>query len=129
MRNISFSLTTAAVRARQKTVTRRVGWRRLKPGTVLQAVEKSQGLKRGERAVKICQIRVLSTRLERLDELVNPQHPEGGLAYGVREMVLEGLPEKTPGQFIHDWVMRYRGVTFSGTVVNRIEFEYLPAEA
>ena len=46
MRNISFSMTTEQVRRREKTVTRRLGWSDLKPGTILQAVEKAQGLDR-----------------------------------------------------------------------------------
>ena len=59
MRNISFSMTTEAVRRREKTVTRRLGWWNLKPGTVLQAVEKAQGLKKGEHVKPICLIRVV----------------------------------------------------------------------
>ena len=42
-RLMSFSMTTPQVRARTKTVTRRLGWRFLKPGVVLWAVEKAQG--------------------------------------------------------------------------------------
>jgi hypothetical protein len=53
VRNISFALTTAQVRARTKTVTRRVGWTFLKPGDLLQPVVKCRGLKKGERVEKI----------------------------------------------------------------------------
>ena len=41
-------MTTEAVRRREKTVTLRLGWWKLQPGTILQAVEKAQGLKKGE---------------------------------------------------------------------------------
>src|ERR1035437_2744663 len=67
MRNISFTLTTAAVRERRKTVTRRLGWTdKLKPGDILQAVEKAQGLKKGEHVKPICLIRVVSVHAEQL---------------------------------------------------------------
>lgn len=52
MRNISFALTTEQIRNQTKTVTRRVGWANLKPGTLLQPIEKGQGLKKGDRARK-----------------------------------------------------------------------------
>jgi hypothetical protein len=66
MQNISFTLTTAQVRARSKTVTRRIGWENLKAGTLLCAVEKGQGLKKGERAKKLGVIRVTNVRREEL---------------------------------------------------------------
>jgi hypothetical protein len=53
-RNMSFSMTTEAVRNRSKTVTRRLGWWGLQPGTILQAVEKAQGLRKGEHVKPIC---------------------------------------------------------------------------
>jgi len=42
-RMISMFLTQQQVKARTKTVTRRLGWRWLKPGTLLQPVVKAQG--------------------------------------------------------------------------------------
>lgn len=44
---MSFALTTDQVRRRTKTVTRRMGWRRLKPGTLLQPIVKGQGIPKG----------------------------------------------------------------------------------
>lgn len=85
MRRMSFSLTTEQMRARTKRVTRRLGWLTLKPGTELLAVEKAMGLRKGEHAVPIGRIRVVSVRRERLDELVNRARPD----YGDAEMVLE----------------------------------------
>lgn len=64
MKNISFSMTTAAFLAGQKTVTRRLGWRSLKPGDRLMAVEKGQGLKRGEKVKCLGEILVLSVSWE-----------------------------------------------------------------
>ena len=61
-----FFLTTDQVRNRTKTVTRRNGWWFLKPGEIVNAVEKAMGLKRGEKIKRICQIRIVSTRAESL---------------------------------------------------------------
>ena len=58
-RNMSFSATVHAMRSQQKTVTRRKGWRFLKVGDVLNAVEKSMGLKKGQKVKRIGQIRVV----------------------------------------------------------------------
>ena len=86
MRNLSFALTTRQMRARQKTVTRRRGdyyARVLKPGQLVCAVEKSQGIKRGGLA-RICVIRVVSVRTERLDAMFVPE-------YGNPEAYSEGF--------------------------------------
>jgi hypothetical protein len=89
MRQMSFSMTTEAVRDHSKTVTRRLGWWNLQPGTLLQAVEKAQGLKKGEHVKPICVIRVVSVRQERLREVT---------AWGYGETVREGFPELSPAQ-------------------------------
>ena len=68
MRNISFMLTKDQVRNRHKTVTRRLGWRRLKPGDVLRGVEKAMGLKAGEEGhTALLRSRVLDARRETLE--------------------------------------------------------------
>ncbi len=66
MRNISFSMTKASFLDGSKTVTRRTGWKDLKPGDKLMAVEKSQGLKRGEKIVQLGPLEVVSVRREPL---------------------------------------------------------------
>lgn len=53
MRNISFFLMQEQIRNQSKTVTHRSGWHWLQPGTLLQPVEKGQGLKKGEKVKKI----------------------------------------------------------------------------
>lgn len=40
MRNMSFALTKRQVLERTKTVTRRLGWEKLRPGDLVRAVEK-----------------------------------------------------------------------------------------
>lgn len=94
MRNISFAMTTDQVREQTKTVTRRIGWKTLKPGTLLQPVVKAQGLKKGESVRKIGRpICVVSVRRERLDRMQEP-------VYGEQECRAEGFPEMTPAEFV-----------------------------
>jgi hypothetical protein len=118
MRNMSFSMTTEAVRDRSKTVTRRLGWWRLEPGEVLQAVEKAQGLKRGAHVKPICLIRVVSVSEEPLDAIFD-RDPN--------EVEREGFPGLTPAEFVATFIEHNKrdGVWWN-TLVNRIEFEYLP---
>lgn len=70
MRNISFALTTAQIRDRSKTVTRRAGWTFLKAGALLQPVVNSQGLRKGQQVETIGgPIRIVDVRRERLDAI------------------------------------------------------------
>lgn len=75
MRQMSFSLTTPQVLARTKTVTRRIGWWYLRRGQILRAIEKGQGLKKGEKVRLLGFIRILSTRTERLCDMATCQRP------------------------------------------------------
>ena len=120
MRNISFSMSTEAVRRHKKTVTWRLGWWTLRPGDVLQAVEKAQGLRKGEHVKPICVIRVVSVRQERLDTIERL-----GSEFGPIECRREGFPDLTPHAFI-DMFERANGC-WHDTLVNRIEFEYVEA--
>ena len=118
MRYMSFSMTTEAVRRREKTATRRDGWRDLKPGTLLQPVEKAQGLKRGEHVTKIGgPIRILGTRWEPLSALILNEH------YGAQEMVREGFPDMLPADFCLMYIEHNGGDI--DTPRNRIAFEYV----
>lgn len=118
MKHISFFLTTPQIRARTKTVTRRMGWRDLKPGTRLWAVVKGQGLRKGERVEKLCLIEVVDVRREDLRRLMEAP------AYGRRECVLEGFPHLTPDQFVEMFCASHKGCT-PDTDVTRIEFRYV----
>jgi len=53
MKNMSFMLTKPQMRARTKTVTRRLGWWLLKPGEIIMAVEKSRGRKKGNKLSRL----------------------------------------------------------------------------
>jgi hypothetical protein len=65
-RLMSVALTEQAVRDRRKTVTRRLGWRMLKPGDRLTLCRKVMGRKRGEPLVRIAEVEVVSVRREQL---------------------------------------------------------------
>lgn len=90
MRLISFSMTKTAFVDGSKTVTRRIGWASLKPGTKLMAVEKAMGLKPGERVVRLGALEVVSVRRE----------PLSALRDEFLGTTLEGFPLLSPDQFI-----------------------------
>jgi len=120
MRNISFSLTTPQVRAQTKTVTRRLGWKFAKVGDIYCAIEKGQGLKKGEKVVRICQIRVVNVRREPLSALTDD------LDYGFAETAREGFPDGDkhwPSEFVSMFCAHNK--VQPSTEVTRIEFEYV----
>ena len=111
-RNISFAMTPKQIADKTKTVTRRVGWAKLKPGDELRPVLKSMGLKFGEKAERIGGlIRVVSVRSEPLNAITK------------EECILEGFPEYEPEDFISLLCKQYNCPP--ETEMTRIEFEYL----
>jgi hypothetical protein len=112
MRQISFTLTTEQVRQRLKTVTRRYGFKDLKPGTLLQGVVKSQGLRKGEHPEKLSVIRALSVRREPLNAIT------------AEDVAREGFPGKSPEWFINFYCEHNWG-THPGDEITRIEFDYV----
>jgi hypothetical protein len=128
MRLMSFHLTTTQVQARRKTVTRRIGWSTLAPGTVVQAIEKGQGLRKGESVNRLATLEIIDVRRERLDALVRDE------AYGARELELEGfgvgilaplglIGPTTAAEFLDMFCQANHCDAF--TYVTRIEFRYL----
>lgn len=116
MRHMSFSLTTPQMRARTKTVTRRLGWATLQPGTLLQAVEKSQGLGKGGKVVRIGVIRVVAVSQEPLRHLHRT-------SYGDAEATREGFQTMRGEQFAAMFCEHMHcGLD---RVVTRIEFEHV----
>jgi hypothetical protein len=114
-RNISFSLTTPQFLAGTKDVTRRMGWENLKAGDELCAVEKGQGLKKGEKVKRLGMIRVADVRREPLNRMT--KEPD----YGKRECAREGFPHDTPTQFVEYFCASHRGC-YPNKVITRIEF-------
>lgn len=109
MRNMSFSMTTQQMYDGTKSVTRRLGWWTLKPGDVLMAVEKCQGLKRGEHVVKIYPIEIVSVESQELWWINKP------------ECKREGFPELSPVEFVDMFCEHNKCEPFAE--VNRIEFK------
>lgn len=123
MRNISFALTTDQIRAGTKTVTRRMGWVNLTPGTLLSPVKKGMGLKPGEKIERLRgPIRVTGVRFEPLRRMT-----DDGL-YGVEECRREGFSQhpryQWPSEFVRFFCDSHKGCT-PDSVVTRIEFEYV----
>ena len=110
-RNMSFALTKEQFKARTKTVTRRLGWYFLKPGDIVRGVEKTQGLKLGEKLKPLGYIRILSTRQERIDAITQ------------EDVTAEGFSNLTVAEFVAMLVAHYN-VT-PDRFFNRIEFEHL----
>lgn len=111
VKNMSFSLTTPQIEAKTKTVTRRLGWDKLKLGETLMACEKCQGLGKGGKIRRLGMIRVIGFRKEYLAEITEA------------DVVKEGFPDWTSAQFI-EFFCEHNHCS-PATVVNRIEFEYL----
>lgn len=116
MKNISFAMTTDQFLDGSKTVTRRLGWMKLKSGDVLCAVEKSQGLKKGETVKKLGTIRVVDVRREQIRAMRGMDDYEA-------ELSAEGFPTWSPEDFI-TMFCDHNGCT-PDTLVTRIEFERL----
>lgn len=116
MRNISFALTTRQILEQSKTVTRRTGWAFLRPGEILQAIEKGQGLKKGEHVRRLGAIQILDVRRER------PRRMYDDPEYGALEVVAEGFPDFTPAQFV-ELLCLANNIT-PDTMITRIEFTY-----
>ena len=115
-RNISFSLTTPQFIDESKDVTRRIGWTFLKSDDILCAVEKGQGLKRGEKIKRLGMIRVVDARREPLDSIADP------MLYGADELRREGFPNMTAHEFVAFFCKGHNGC-FHYTVITRIEFK------
>jgi hypothetical protein len=117
MRLISFSLTTPQIRRRVKTVTRRTGWKTLRPGARLQAVEQAMGLRKGQTVTRLAVIEVTEVSHEPLRRMVDEP------AYGRTECVAEGFPHLTPAEFVAMFCASHKGCT-PDTVITRIGFRY-----
>ncbi len=122
MRNMSFSLTTEAYRSGQKIVTRRLGWKNLKPGEILMGVEKCQGLRKGEHVKRLHPFRIISNEPEPLMDIVRYPARHGSYMFS-EEVVLEGFPGLTSREFVEMFCKHNH--CDQETIVQRIEFEHL----
>jgi hypothetical protein len=120
MANMSFFLTTAQFKAKTKTVTRRFAWWNIQPGQIIQAVEKSQGLKKGEKINRLGLIRIVSVEVERADAIIHR-------ADSLSELGREGFNDFTPQEFVQ--MLCEANNKKPSDPVNRIEFEYVDENA
>lgn len=114
MRVISFSATIPQIQNRTKTVTRRLGWKALKPGDYLRGVEKAMGLKKGEKARTLDIIEIIDVRREPLSACTD------------EDAAREGFPEMTGPEFVEFFCKTMR--CSPETIVTRIEFSYIGKE-
>lgn len=119
-RNISFALTTQQFRDQTKTVTRRLGWLKLKAGDELMGCVKCMGLKLGEKPERLGLIRVVDVRREPLALMT------WNADYGKEEACKEGFPEMDGAAFVAMFTENMKCSEF--TEVTRIEFQYVDAK-
>lgn len=111
-RLMSVSLTSDQVRARTKTVTRRVGWLMLEVGDELTLCQKVMGRRAGEPLDRIVNVEVTSVSRERLDAITRD------------DVIAEGFPGMTPAEFVAFFCRTHHGCS-PETEVTRIEWLYL----
>ena len=111
-KNISFAMTIDQVKNKTKTVTRRQGWKKLRVGEVLQPVEKTMGIKKGESVKKIGGL-IRVTRIDRQKLTLIDQ----------ADVAREGFPDMKPYAFVKMYCRAYK--INPAEYCNRIEFEYL----
>jgi hypothetical protein len=122
---MSVAFTEQAVVERRKTVTRRKGWKFVKPGDRLTLCRKVMGRKPDEPLVRLAEVEVVSVRREPLGLLdPGPGVPDG---YGWSEVALEGFPGMHPGVFIKRFFREAQGL-MPDDDVTRIEWRYLDEE-
>lgn len=114
MRHMSFSKTIPQMKAKTKIVTRRDGWKFLKPGDRILAVEKCMGLKKGEKHIPLGVIEV--TGVSRAQA--------SWLCHQCGEVRKEGFPDMSPEAFLRDILGGDRD-----RVVTRIQFKHIEEEA
>jgi hypothetical protein len=108
---MSFHHTKEQIRNRTKFETRRLGWADMKPGELFCAIEKGQGLKKGEKVTRIVVLECLGNHPEKLRTITR------------RSVKREGFPGMTPLEFVAMFC-RHMGCE-PETEVNVITFRYV----
>jgi hypothetical protein len=104
MRNLSFIYTLDSFTDGTKDVTRRI-WKKqwVKAGDHMMAVEKAQGLKKGEKIHRLGEIEILNISPECLDEIIRlPSRANNDYEafHGRPETAREGFPKLKPEGFV-----------------------------
>lgn len=110
-RLMSVALTEEQVRARTKTVTRRLGWLFLKPGDRLTLCRKVMGRRKGEPVVRIVEVEIVSVRREPLSRITD------------EDVAREGFPDWRWPDFVNFFCEHMKCTP--DTEVTRIEWRYL----
>lgn len=110
--NMSFSHTVEQIRNRTKTVTRRLGWLKIKPGDRFWAVVKAMGLKKGEKVERLDLCECVSNRRELPSDITD------------EDVTKEGFPGWTRDQFLKLFY-RINQTLRCGQRISRIEFKYV----
>lgn len=111
-RLMSVAMTTDAVIARQKTVTRRKGWTFLKVGDRLTLCRKVQGRKPGEPLERLAEVEVVRVWREPLHWITD------------EEVAKEGFPGMDRVLFMCEFFVDAQGIALTDEVT-RIEWRYL----
>jgi hypothetical protein len=118
MRRLSFSRTTPQILDRSQTVTRRIGWRFLKPGDLVQAVGRRQDRRGRQTFRRLAVLRVRDVRVEPLSRLIaDPRYAED-------ELPREGFPCWSRDAFVESFCRTHR-LAMADIEVTRIEFEHV----
>lgn len=109
-RLMSVALTEEAVRERRKTVTRRLGWKFLKPGDRLILCPKTRGVSKADRE-ELAEVEVVDARREPLRNITD------------EDVRLEGFEWQR--EYFMLFFMEHMRLTSPNTEVTRIEWRYL----
>jgi hypothetical protein len=122
MRRMSFSHSAPELRERLQTVTRRLGWRFLKPDDLIEAVEHVPGSERdpGAPTRTLAVLRVRNVRVEPLSRLLTDA------TYAEDELPREGFPCWSRDDFIARFLREHR-LASADVDITRIEFEIVEA--
>lgn len=113
---MSFALTKSQLLDGSKTVTRRLGWERLRPGERLRAVSQCMGLRKGQRAEVYGVLEVLDVRREPLEAITAEDVRREGFDFG------HPTPEAEREAFIMLFCQHMR--CYRHTLVTRIAFRF-----
>ncbi len=109
MKNMSFMLTIESFLDGSKDVTRRLGWSHLNPGDHFMAVEKSMGLKKGEKVHQLSECVCISNNREPLNSITQ------------EECNREGFAHLQPSEFVEMFCKEIG--TYPEVIINRIQFK------
>jgi hypothetical protein len=115
---MSVSLIERAVVERRKTVTRRLGWRFLKPGDRLTLCRKVMGRKPGEPLERLAEVEVISVRREPLSAMTDADVEREGV-----DVALE-VAGRTEAEAWVGWFAWTMGCSVDDEIT-RIEWRYL----